>query len=192
MGGDIDSKDYEQDQGQVFPSHLSEALDASDSIFFIDDFVDGLSLKAFEARYAGTSKRACPLHTLLNLWLFVATEVPYSGREIARCLSRDLRFRYLAGGLTPDFRTINRFRIHHREYFANVFRETVHTARRSSQKIEFRCDVRVFWSDPGSLPQVSLVKTKVNNPRPRKGEGNVAEPNPRNHLLHGGSPEGAQ
>lgn len=27
MGGDIDFKDYEQDQGQLFPAHLSEALD---------------------------------------------------------------------------------------------------------------------------------------------------------------------
>ena len=55
----------------------------------------------------------------------------YSGREIARRLRWDLRFRYLAGGLAPDFRTINRFRIRHREDFAQVFRETVHTARAS-------------------------------------------------------------
>jgi hypothetical protein len=34
MGGDVDFKDYEQDQGQLFPAHLSEALDASDSVFF--------------------------------------------------------------------------------------------------------------------------------------------------------------
>ena len=35
---------------------LSDALDASDSVFFIDDFVDGLSLTAFEARYAVTGE----------------------------------------------------------------------------------------------------------------------------------------
>jgi transposase len=66
---------------------------------------------------------------LLKLWLFGATEGVYSGREIARRLRWDLRFRYLTGGLTPDFRTINRFRIRPREDFAYVFRETVHTAR---------------------------------------------------------------
>ena len=131
MGSDIDFKNYEQDQGQLFPSHLSEALDASDSVFFIDDFVDGLSLKSFEARYAVTGERAYPPRMLLKLWLFGATEGVYSGREIARRIRWDLRFRYLAGGLTPEFRTINRFRIRHREDFAHVFRETVHTARRS-------------------------------------------------------------
>lgn len=131
MGGDLDFKDYKQDQGQLFPAHLSDALDASDPVFFIDDFVDGLSLKSFEARYAVTGERAYPPRMLLKLWLFGATEGVYSGREIARRLRWDLRFRYLAGGLTPDFRTINRFRIRHREDFALVFRETLHTARRS-------------------------------------------------------------
>jgi hypothetical protein len=53
----------------------------------------------------------------------------YSGRELARRLHWDLRFRYLAGGLYPDFRTINRFRVLHREDFAEVLRQTVHLAR---------------------------------------------------------------
>jgi transposase len=110
MSDEIDFKAYEQDQGQLFPSHLSEALDEGDSVFFIDDFVDGLSLKSFEARYSVTGERAFPPRMLLKLWLFGATEGVYSGREMARRLRWDLRFRYLAGGLTPDFRTINRFR----------------------------------------------------------------------------------
>ncbi len=129
MADEIEFKGYEQDQGQLFPSHLSEALDASDPVFFINDFIEGLDLGAFEDRYASTGERAYPPRLLLKLWLFGAIEGVYSGREIARRLRWDLRFRYLAGGLGPDFRTINRFRIRHREDFAQVFRETVHTAR---------------------------------------------------------------
>jgi transposase len=129
MGGEIEFKGYEQDQGQLFPTHLSEALDAGDPAFFIDDFVEGLDLTAFEERYAVAGERPYPPRMLLKLWLFGAIEGVYSGREIARRLRWDLRFRYLAGGLYPDFRTINRFRICHREDFTLVFRETVHTAR---------------------------------------------------------------
>jgi hypothetical protein len=55
----------------------------------------------------------------------------YSGREIARRLRWDLRFRYLAGDLRPDFRAINRFRASHREDFAEVFRQSVSIARSS-------------------------------------------------------------
>ena len=68
---------------------------------------------------------------LLKLWLFGAIAGVYSGREIARRLHWDLRFRYLAGDLRPDFRTINRFRARHREDFAEVLRETVRIARAS-------------------------------------------------------------
>ena len=125
MGGEIEFKGYEQDQGQLFPSHLSEALDASDPVFFIDDFVEGVALGSFEERYAATGERAYPPRMLLKLWLFGAIEGVYSGREIARRIRWDLRFRYLAGGLTPDFRTINRFRIRHNGDFSSIFRETV-------------------------------------------------------------------
>ena len=102
MGEEIEFKGYEQDQGQLFPAHLSEALDASDPVFFIDDFVEGLDLLAFEERYGSMGERAYPPRMLLKLWLFGAIEGVYSGREIARRLRWDLRFRYLAGGLVPD------------------------------------------------------------------------------------------
>ena len=67
MGGDVDFKSYEQDQGQLFPSHLSEALDAGDSVFFIDDFVEGVELDTFEDRYAVVGERAYPPRMLLKL-----------------------------------------------------------------------------------------------------------------------------
>ena len=110
MGSEIEFKGYEQEQGQLFPAHLSEALDAGDPAFFINDFVEGLDLEAFESQYAATGERAYPPRMLLKLWLFGAIAGVYSGREIARRVRWDLRFRYLAGGLSPDFRTINRFR----------------------------------------------------------------------------------
>ena len=131
MGGEIEFKAYEQDQGQLFPTYLAEALDPSDPVFFLNDLVDGLDLSAFEARYGGMGEHAYPPRLLLKLWLFGAIEGVYSGREIARRLHWDLRFRYLAGELRPDFRTINRFRVRHREDFAEAFRQTVRVARGS-------------------------------------------------------------
>jgi hypothetical protein len=53
MGGEIEFKGYEQDQGQLFPSHLSEALDADDSAFFINDFVEGDALPRLPDYAAG-------------------------------------------------------------------------------------------------------------------------------------------
>jgi transposase len=131
MGSEIQFKGYEQDQGELFPAHLAEALDPSDPVFFISDLVEGLDLEVFERRYAAMGEHAYPPRLLLKLWVLGAVVGVYSGREIAQRLRWDLRFRYLAGGLYPDFRTINRFRVHHREDFAEVFRQTVRTARAS-------------------------------------------------------------
>lgn len=146
MGSEIEFKDYEQDQGDLFPSHLSDALDPGDPVFFINDFVEGVDLAAFESRYASTGERAYPPRVLLKLWLFGAIEGVYSGREIARRLRWDLRFRYLAGGQEPDFRTINRFRVRHRLDFAALFTETVRTARASGM---------------GKLGRVAIDGTKI-------------------------------
>jgi len=132
MGDESPFKSYEQDQGALFPAFLADALDPSDPAFFVQDAVEGLDLRAFEARYAVLGERAYAPRLMLKLWLYAATQGVYSGREIARRIRRDVGFRYLAGtGRHPDFRTINRFRVRHREDFAEVFRQTVRLARAS-------------------------------------------------------------
>jgi hypothetical protein len=89
-------------------------------VFFLDHVVEGLDLVGLEQRYARRAENAHPPRMLLKVWLFGAIEEVYSGRELARRLRWDLRFRYLAGGRYPDFRTINRSRALHREDFAEV------------------------------------------------------------------------
>lgn len=129
MGEEIQFKAYEPRQGQLLPGFVWEALDPSDPVFFVDDVVEGLDLQLFEQRYAVLGERAYPPRMLLKLWLFGAIAGVYSGREIARRLFWDLRFRHLAGELRPDFRTINRFRERHREDFSALLVETVRIAQ---------------------------------------------------------------
>lgn len=131
MGDEGLFKSYGQGQGALFPAHLSEGLDPSDPAFFIDEIIEAMDLRVLEARYARRGERAYSPRMLLKLWLYGASQGVHSGREIARKVYRDLGFRYLAGeGPYPDFRTINRFRVRHREDFAVVFRATVQLARR--------------------------------------------------------------
>ena len=131
MGEEVQFKAYGQHQGELLPGHVSEALDPKDPVFFVSDLVDGLDLRRLERRYARRGENAYPPRMLLKVWLFGAIEGVYGGREIARRLRWDLRFRYLAGGLGPDFRTINRFRVRHRKDFAEVLRQTVRVAQAS-------------------------------------------------------------
>ena len=91
MGSEVPFKGYEQDQGDLFPAHLSEALDPSDPVFFISDLVEGLDLEVFDRRYAAGGEHAYPPRLLLKLWLFGAVAGVYSGREIAQRLRWDLQ-----------------------------------------------------------------------------------------------------
>ena len=119
-------KRYEQRQGQLLPAFVDDALDRSDPVFFIDEAVEQLRLAPLEARYARMGEHAYAPRLLLKLWLYAATQGVYSGREIARRCRRDLAFRYLVGAsAVPDFRTINRFRVRHRDDCAWVLRETL-------------------------------------------------------------------
>ena len=131
MGGEVEFKAYSPGQGELLPSYVGDALDPTDPAFFVDEVVEGLDLGSFERRYSATGERAYPPRLLLKLWLFGAVAGVYSGREIARRLHYDLRFRYLAGDLRPDFRTINRFRMVHVADFREVLRQTVRIAQRA-------------------------------------------------------------
>ena len=123
-------KPYTQRQGQLLPAFVEDALDPGDPVFFMSDAVEQMDLTAVEQRYAVLGEHAYHPRLLLKLWLYAATQGVYSGRELARRVRRDLAFRFLVGdGPVPDFRTLNRFRVRHREDFAAVLRETVRLAQ---------------------------------------------------------------
>jgi len=82
MGDEIQFKRYEQQQGQLLPGFVGEALDPSDPVFFVDDLVEGLDLGSFEKRYAAMGEHAYPPRLLLKLWLFGAIAGVYSGRGL--------------------------------------------------------------------------------------------------------------
>ena len=83
MGDEGRFKRYEQGQGSLLPVFVSDALDASDPAFFINDVVDSLDLKRFDERYSTDGEHAYSPRLLLKLWLYAATQGVYSGREIA-------------------------------------------------------------------------------------------------------------
>ena len=57
MGAEIQLKAYEQQQEQLFPGHLRDALDPSDPVLFIGDAVGSLEVLGFEGRHAVVGER---------------------------------------------------------------------------------------------------------------------------------------
>ncbi|MDB4433336.1 hypothetical protein N9166_01220 [bacterium] len=50
VGGEIEFKAYDQDQGQLFPAYLAEVLDPSDPVFFLNDRILAHSLTLEQIR----------------------------------------------------------------------------------------------------------------------------------------------
>ncbi len=146
MGEEVAFKAYTPQQGELLPAHVGEALDPSDPTLFIDELVESLDLRKFEKRYRRRGERAYPPRMLMKLWLLGAIVGVYSGREMARRLHYDLRFRYLAGELRPNFRTIHRFRFRHHQDFREVFLQVLQVARKMGL---------------GKLGQVAVDGTKI-------------------------------
>jgi len=90
MGSEVEFKSYEQQQGELLPAFVGDALDPTDPVFFVDDVVEDLDLESFERRYAAVGEHAFPPRMLLKLWLFGAIAGVHSGREIGRIQSTDV------------------------------------------------------------------------------------------------------
>ena len=146
-------------------------MDPGDPVFVISALIEGLDLESFERWY----DHAYPPRLMLKLWLFGTVAGVYSGREIARRLRWDPRFRHLAGGQAPDFRTLNRFRHRHRVDLALVFRQTLQTARASGREMPGWLASREAMSHERMQPAVEHLEEEVLRILARLDEVNESE-----------------
>jgi hypothetical protein len=56
MGSEIRFKGYEQEQGELFPGHVRDALDPADPVFIVDDFAEAVAEVAFERELTSESR----------------------------------------------------------------------------------------------------------------------------------------
>ena len=83
---------------------------------------------------------------MLKVWLYAFCLGVSSTRRLERRVREDLAFRYLAGGLAPDHKTLSEFLRRHRRAINDVFTQVVQMARRAGL---------------GKLGQVAMDSTRV-------------------------------
>jgi hypothetical protein len=66
---------------------------------------------------------------MVKVWLYAYALQVTSSRRLEQRIREDLAFRYLAGGATPDYWTLNDFRTRHREALNDLFVQVVEVAR---------------------------------------------------------------
>lgn len=105
----------DRSQVRMMPMSLDESLPAEHDARMVWNVVASLDLSKFKARIAARGsmpgRAATDPHILIALWVYATLQREGRGREIARLVDCHDGYRWLAGGVTLNYHTINDFRV---------------------------------------------------------------------------------
>lgn len=103
-------KPYIQNQIELIPPSADELIPPNHLVRIVNSTIDQLRVEALMARYGGGGASRYHPMMLLKVLIYGYLNNHRSSRMIAKQLRENIHFRWLAGGQSPDFRTINSFR----------------------------------------------------------------------------------
>jgi transposase len=123
---------YSPDQAELLPAHVKDVLGADHLCFVVHEVVEACDLSAFEKQEedAGGQRPYDP-RMMLKIWLYGFGVNVRTTRKLEQRIREDLGFRYLAGGATPDHKTLSEFHRRHREAITAMFTEVLLFLRRA-------------------------------------------------------------
>jgi transposase len=122
---------YDPNQAYLLPPNVKDVLGSEHLCFRLHQMVEQLDVGRFEDAYAAEGRMAYPPAMMLKVWLYAFCLGVSSTRRLERRVREDLAFRYLAGGLMPDHKTLSEFLRRHRRAINDVFTQVVQMARRA-------------------------------------------------------------
>jgi transposase len=120
---------YEPAQAWLLPPSVGDVLGQEHLCFFVHEVVERLDLRAIEASYSDEGQPGYHPRLLLKLWFYSYCLGITSSRRLEQRTREDLGFRYLAGGATPDYWTLNAFRKRHGKALNDIFTQVLEWAR---------------------------------------------------------------
>lgn len=109
----------------LLPRSVDEYVGEHDLVRYLDALIDEFDLSAIESCYSEFGRPAYSPRVVLKVLFYGKLRGIRSSRELARACEENLRFIYLAGQETPDFRTISEFRRKHQESLAGLLKQTI-------------------------------------------------------------------
>ena len=117
--------EYTQDQSWLFPPNLKELIKEDDFCIIINDVIERVGVREIEDKYVEEGHPAYHPKMMMKIYLYAYAMGIRSSRKIARELEANVKFWYLSGRQTPDFRTISDFRKNHVEEIKFLFKKVV-------------------------------------------------------------------
>jgi transposase len=118
-----------EDQLLLLPPNVADFVAEDASARIVSELLDMLDLSVLRKPYKGGGAPVYDPVMLLKVLILGCIEGIRSSRRLARALTFDMRFMFLARMSRPDFRTIARFRRSHEEAIKQIFIQTVILAK---------------------------------------------------------------
>jgi transposase len=117
----------QRDQPMLMPVDMREWLPEDDLVFVVLDAVATLDLGEFRRRYRadGHGRAASGPEMMVVLLLYGYCQGERSSRVTGKRCVRDVAYRVICGGLSPDHATIARFRARHEKALGGLFSQVL-------------------------------------------------------------------
>jgi len=111
-------KAYDQQQVLLLPPQLDELIPSNHLVRVVNTVVESLDLSSIINQYEGGGTSSYHPKMMVKVLLYGYAMKLYTGRKLAKALSQDITFMWLAAYNRPDFRTLNLFR-------SGILKETI-------------------------------------------------------------------
>lgn len=110
----------------LFPPHLREFIKENDLCWVVDDVVNTLDLSCLYRNVCNEGNTPYHPKMMLKVLFYAYASGIFSSRKIAKALTENVAFIFLAAWQRPNFRTISYFRKNNLESLRELFGQIVH------------------------------------------------------------------
>jgi len=123
---------YHPEQAELLPAHVRDVLGADHLCFLLHEVVESWDLQEFVAAYSEAGGQcAYDPRLMLKVWLYAFALNVRTTRKLEQRVQEDLGFRFLAGGATPDHKTLSEFQRRHAVAMRRLFTQVLRLLRKS-------------------------------------------------------------
>ena len=114
-------KEYNYSQGELFPANICDWIPLNHIVRIVDKIIEQIDLSPVIETYKGGGCSSFHPKMMLKVIVYAYCEKIYSCRKIAKALKENINFIWISAHQTPDFRTINRFRLRLKKQIKKIF-----------------------------------------------------------------------
>ena len=103
-------KPYNQDQFIRVPIQIEGLIPQGHLVRVIDGLIEQINLDDLAVYYPGGGSSSYHPKMMIKVWVYGFCTRVYTSRPLARALGEQIPFIWLAGGQTPNFKTLSEFR----------------------------------------------------------------------------------